>query len=225
MKSSRLLCAAALALGLSGTADAAGLVLRSAGPSAKAYPAGRPLPDNASVSLRAGDMVTVLVSATTRVLRGPGTFSLAAGQRAAAAGFNPRARFGAMRAGEIPSSPSLWHVDVSQSGTFCVPAGQPIQLWRPESADAATLSISPAGGAEQKLAWTAGQDSLGWPSGIPLKPGAEYRLTIDGSAEAAKLSFADIGALPDDPAAMAKAFIDKGCQSQLDLFIDNIPGE
>lgn len=225
MKSSRFLVAASVALGLAGTAEAAGLVLRSAGPSAKAFPAGKPIPDNASVSLKPGDMVTVLVSATTRVLRGPGTFTLAGAAQRTAAGFNPRARFGAMRAGEIPSSPSLWHVDVSQSGTFCVPAGQPIQLWRPESAEPATLSIAPAGGAEQKLAWTAGQDTLGWPSAVPLKPGAEYRLAIEGGADTASLAFADIGALPEDPAAMAKAFIDKGCQSQLDLFIDNIPAE
>jgi len=226
MKSLRLLTAAALALGAAGAADAAGLIVRSIGPSAKAYPAGKSIPDNGSVSLKPGDVVTVLVAASTKTLRGPGTFTVAApAQRFAAGGFNPRARFGAMRAGEIPSSPSLWHADVSQSGTFCVPSGQPIQLWRPESGDPATLAILPAGAAEQKIAWAAGEDSLGWPSAVPLKPGAEYRLTIEGSADIAKLKLADIGPLPTEPGAMAKAFIDHGCQSQLDLFIDNSAGE
>jgi hypothetical protein len=221
---SRLLVAAAVAAAAAGTADAAGLVVRSAGPSAKAYPVGRSLPDNASVSLKPGDVLVVLAAGTTRTLRGPGTFTVAApAQRFAANGFNPRARFGAMRAGEIPSSPSLWHVDVSQSGTFCVPAGQPIHLWRPESAEPATLSLAAGGSGEKKLQWAAGQDSLGWPTDVPLKPAAEYQLTIEGSADTARLSFADIGPLPEDPEAMAKAFIDKGCQSQLDLFVDNTP--
>jgi hypothetical protein len=225
MKTLNMLIAAAAALGAAGAAQANGLVVRSIGPSSKAYPAGKSLPDKASVSLKPGDVVTVLVSASTRTLRGPGTFTLAAASPRAAAGFNPRARFGAMRAGEIPASPSLWHVDVSQSGTFCVPSGQPVQLWRPESADPATLVIAPPGGAEQKLKWAAGEDTAVWPAALKLAPGAEYKLAFDGSADAAKLSFADIGPLPEEPGAMAKAFIEKGCQSQLDLFIDNTQSE
>ena len=225
MAKSRLLIAAALVAGAAGAADAAALVVRSSGPSAKAYPAGKPLPDKASLSLKPGDVVMVLASGTTRTLRGPGSFTLAQTAPRPAAGFNPRGRFGAMRAGEIPSSPSLWHVDVSQSGTFCVAKGAPVQLWRPESAEAATMKIAAATGSEQKVAWSAGQDAIAWPAAVPAAEGARYRLTLEGSAEAATLSLADIGSLPEDPEAMAKAFIDKGCQSQLDLFLDNTPSQ
>jgi hypothetical protein len=225
MKTFRLLLSVALVAGAAGAADASGLVVRSSGPSAKTFPAGRSLPDKASVSLKPGDVLTVLVSSTTRTLRGPGTFTIAAPLQRTAAAFNPRARFGAMRAGEIPASPSLWHVDVSQSGTFCVPAGQQVQLWRPESEGAATLSLAAPGGGEQKIEWAAGQDSVNWPAKVALAPGAEYRLTLAGSSDTARLSIADIGPLPEDPVAMAKAFIDRGCQSQLDLFVDNTPSE
>ena len=229
MKKQGLMLAAAAFAGLAafpGIAAAAGLVVRSAGPSAKAYPAGKSLPDKSVVVLKPGDVVMILGGAATRTLRGPGSFTLAApAQRLAAASFNPRGRFGAMRAGEIPSSPSLWHVDVSQSGTFCVPGGQKVELWRPESSEAAALSMAAPGVAEQKIEWAAGQDTLAWPSAVPLKPGAEYKLTLAGSSDTSRLSFADIGALPEDPGAMAKAFIDKGCQSQLDLFLDNTPSE
>ena len=227
MKKLNLLIAAALsAAALPGAAEAAALVVRSSGPSAKNYPAGKSLPDKAVIVLQQGDVVTILSAASTKTLRGPGTFTLAApAQRFAAASFNPRGRFGAMRAGEIPSSPSLWHVDVSQSGTFCVAGGQKVELWRPESSEAAMLSLAAPGGAEQKVEWAAGQDTLAWPSAVPFQPGGEYKLNLAGSSDISRLSFADIGSLPEDPGGMAKAFIDKGCQTQLDLFLENTPSE
>src|SRR3954453_14040696 len=89
---------------VSGTADAATLVVRSSGPSARALPPGRTIADGTPVSLQAGDVVTLLVATGTRILRGPGSFNLAGGGRGLpAAAFNPRARFGAMRSGEIAS--------------------------------------------------------------------------------------------------------------------------
>lgn len=222
-KRALILAGAALAA-LSAPASGGVLVVRSAGPSAKAYPPGKTLPDNGSVALKAGDLLTVLVSSTRRTLRGPGNFTLAAPKSLAASTFNPRSRFGAMRAGEIPASPSLWHVDVSQSGTFCVAGGERPQLWRPDAAEAATLSIVAPGGAGHEVPWAAGEDSLAWPPGLALGDG-EYRLAVGEGGEVSKLRFADIGALPEDPEAMAGAFIDKGCQTQLDLFIENMPAE
>jgi hypothetical protein len=47
------------------------LVLRSVGPSARRYPAGQRLPDDAAFVLRPGDSVTVLARAGTRIFRGP----------------------------------------------------------------------------------------------------------------------------------------------------------
>ena len=224
MKKGALILAGACLAAFSAPAFAGVLVVRSAGPSSKAYPPGKSLPDNGQVALKPGDLLTVLTSGTQRTLRGPGSFTLAAPKKLAAANFNPRSRFGAMRAGEIPASPSLWHVDVSQSGTFCVPGGERPQLWRPDGAEAATLSIAPPGGAELKAQWAAGEDSLGWPQALPLGEG-EYVVTVGEGGEASKLRFADMGTLPEDPEGMAKAFIDKGCQTQLDLFIENTPAE
>ena len=42
------------------TAQAATIVVRSNGPSAGAYPPGKSLPTGAAITLRAGDVVTVL---------------------------------------------------------------------------------------------------------------------------------------------------------------------
>lgn len=221
------LAAAALLAGGASAALAAPLIVRSSGPSAKAYPAGRALPDNATVSLKAGDTLTVLVANATRVLRGPGTFSLggAATRSAGAAGFNPRGRFGAMRAGAIPASPTLWHVDVTQSGKVCLAGADGVTLWRPESADPVTVRIGGPGGATQTVEWGAGADTLEWPSSLPVAADAEYSISWTGNDDPTKLSFARIVELPGDPAGLAKVLIDTGCQTQLDLFIDSTPAE
>jgi hypothetical protein len=216
--------AAAICLTIPAAAQAA-LVLRSAGPSATAFPPGRSIAESAPIVLKPGDVLTVLVSNATRVLRGPGSFRLAAAAKSAAAGFNVRGRFGAMRSGEIPSSPSLWHVDVSQSGTVCVPPDSKLELWRPEAESAVTLTIAEPGGANQQVQWATGASELAWPSALPLAEGGEYRLTWTGNEDPTRLKFARLAALPADPAGLAQALIDKGCQSQLDLFIDNTPGE
>jgi hypothetical protein len=223
-----LLAAAAAALALLAplAAEAAPLVVRSAGPSAKSYPPGRSLADNASLALQAGDVVIVLVANATRTLRGPGTFSLAGPVRTLAANsFSARGRFGAMRTGDLPASPSVWHVDVSQSGKVCVADPAKVELWRPESAEKVTLSIAPAGGAARSVEWSEGKASLAWPAGVALSEGAEYEVTWTGAPEPTRLSFAKVGALADDRAAIAKALIEKGCQTQLDYLIDTTPGE
>ena len=50
-----------------GSALAQAIVVRSTGPSAAEYPQGRKLPANASVTLRAGDRLTVLDRKSTRL--------------------------------------------------------------------------------------------------------------------------------------------------------------
>src|SRR3954453_23963440 len=75
------------------------VVVRSLGPSAKAYPIGKTLPENAKISLQGGDVVTVLGPRSAQTLRGPGSF--AAGQVALASAASARGRFGALRTGEI----------------------------------------------------------------------------------------------------------------------------
>ena len=51
------------------------VVVRSVGPSAKAYPPGKALTDTSSIKLNSGDAVTLLGPNASRTLRGPGTFT------------------------------------------------------------------------------------------------------------------------------------------------------
>src|SRR3546814_5129296 len=56
-------------------AAAEGLVVRASGPSAKSYPAGRKLADDARITLQANDSLVLLDNRGTRTLRGPGIFT------------------------------------------------------------------------------------------------------------------------------------------------------
>ena len=70
----RILLAATLAM-TTAAAPTKVLIVRSAGPSAKSYPPGRSLPENARITLAMGDTLTLLGSAGTLTLRGPGKFA------------------------------------------------------------------------------------------------------------------------------------------------------
>lgn len=111
-KSSAVMAALLLTLGATGAA-AETFVVSSSGPSARSYPSGRALPDDAHVTLRANDVVVVAVGGETRTLRGPGTFTpaVASGVRTqspvvAAGGDQTRRRIGAVRQPRRPQQTS-----------------------------------------------------------------------------------------------------------------------
>ena len=72
MKVRLLAAAAALTAFAAVSASAAVLVVRSSGPSARGFPAGKALPDSEKLTLKANDVVVLLDSRGTRTLRGPG---------------------------------------------------------------------------------------------------------------------------------------------------------
>ena len=70
-----MLWGTAAAIAFASTAGVANVVVvKSLGPSAKAYPPGKTLPETAKISLQGGDVVTVLGPASAQTLRGPGNF-------------------------------------------------------------------------------------------------------------------------------------------------------
>ena len=122
-----LLWGAAAAIAFGSSAGVANVVVvKSLGPSAKAYPPGRTLSESAKINLQGGDVVTVLGPASAQTLRGPGNFD--AKQVALASAAGQRGRFGALRASEVAHNPSIWDVDVSQSGKICVSDTSKVQL-------------------------------------------------------------------------------------------------
>jgi hypothetical protein len=204
------------------------LVVRSTGPSAAAYPAGRSLPDNARLNLRAGDAVIVLGAAGTRTFRGPGTFSpgsaVQAGARTFAAADGRRARIGAVRgAGIVPHSPTIWHVDVTQSGTFCLASANHVMLWRPDATGPVTLTITGANGSPRTTRWAAGQATLAWPTTIPIANGSSFSIAQSGVAVPTQVTFRTLAREPADLEGVASALIANGCQGQLDVLVETQP--
>lgn len=197
------------------------VVVRSAGPSAKSYPPGKALPDNAKVTLQPGDSVTVIGPSSARSLRGPGTFPVASSSaEGLAAAANRRSRFGAMRSGELALNPSPWNVDVTQSGTICAASG-PLKLWRPESETATKLTITPASGAPATVNWPAGKSTADWPTSVKVAAGSEYKLAL-ADAGTESVTFVMIPAVPTDPVDVAQVLVDHGCQNQLDVLVDGL---
>jgi hypothetical protein len=218
---------AAAALLLASTAAAADiLVVRSVGPSSRAYPPGKHLPDNARLTLQAADQLILLDGRGTRMLRGPGTFAAGAAPTQVASvpvQTQRRARIGAVRGveGGTLRPPSLWHVDIARSTDVCVadPAG--LTLWRADTTTALPLTVTRlSDGASRRVAFEPGASTAAWPADLPPADAARYRL--DGGARPTALTLHALSARPGGLEDMASALIAKGCAAQLDLLIETV---
>ena len=203
----------------SSAAVASVVVVKSLGPSAKAYPPGKTLPESAKITLQGGDVVTVLGPAAAQTLRGPGNF--AAGQMTLASAESKRGRFGALRASDIVKNPSIWDIDVTQSGKMCVTNASKIQLWRPESDSAVKISIRSADGKSQDLDWAAGKASTLWPAALPVASGAAYQIEWPETGDKSSVTFVTVPDSSADIVGTAQVLIQNGCQHQLDLLVQN----
>ncbi len=220
MRAKPMLWAAAVAIALSSTAALANVVVvKSLGPSAKAYPPGKTLPANAKITLQGGDVVTVLGPNSAQTLRGPGNFDASSVSLASAA--SQRGRFSALRSAEIAHNPSIWDIDVSQSGKVCVADANKLQLWRPDSSGAASVEIQSPDGKSQKLSWAAGKATAAWPSALPVKTGTQYQIQWSETGDKSSLDVVTVASVPADLPGTAKVLIDNGCQNQLDLLVSS----
>jgi len=220
--------AALLAAAAATPAAANVLVVRSSGPSASQYPAGRSLPDNARIQLRQGDTVVLLGANGTRTFRGPivttANAAVQAGTRTADSSNGRRVRIGAVRsAGIVPVSPTtIWQIDVTQGGNMCLADTSNVMLWRPDASQATTLTISGAAGT-QEVHWPAGRATVLWPSALPLSDGASYRLSKSGVAVPTEVRIKTLASGPTDVQSVAQALIANDCREQLDLLVESAP--
>lgn len=232
----KIATAAALSCALVAAPAIAGVVVKSSGPSAASYPVGKKIDDAGSVTLREGDSLTVLTGTGTRVLRGPGThrigergkskrtaFAMLTRQRSGA-----RVRTGAVRggpgAGAPPVNPNLWNVDVAKAATMCVPAGEAIGFWRPETAGAETLVLgSKSSDFHVHVTFADGEatTALGIEQ-LPLAQGLSYDLAGPGGVAARRIDFVVMDMVPQDAEELAVALAEKGCMAQLDLLSERL---
>ena len=215
-----MLWGTAVAVAFAPTAGVANVVVvKSLGPSAKAYPPGKTLPESAKISLQGGDVVTVLGPASAQTLRGPGSFD--AKQVALASAAGQRGRFGALRAAEVAHNPSIWDVDVSAGGKVCVADPATLQMWRADSEASVTVQIRSADGNSKELSWAAGKALAPWPTALPIKDGAEYSVEWPDGGDTSKLDVVTVASPPADLVGAAQVLIEHGCQKQLDLLVES----
>src|SRR3954454_3179961 len=220
MRSKLMLWGAAAAIALTSTAGVASVVVvKSLGPSSKAYPPGKTLSESAKITLQGGDIVTVLGPASAQTLRGPGNFD--AKQVTLASAASKRGRFGALRAAEVAHNPSIWDIDVSQSGKICITDASKLQLWRPESETDATVQIHSADGTTRDLSWAAGSALTAWPTALPINNGASYQIEWPDTGEKSSLDFVTVPGAPGDLVGAAQVLLEHGCQKQLDLLVES----
>ncbi len=223
-------------------AVSAGVVVKSSGPSASDYPVGRQVQESASITLRAGDKITVLTDDGTRVMQGPGTFRVGEGASRTRARFSNltrrraagRARTGAVRGvggGAAPGvvrSPNLWFVNVAASGTMCLYDLESVRLWRPDATRAQTFKImdqATQSALDVSFVETETVRALD-PEGIPLASGSEYTITASETGDAEPTSvnvkFVMLTAEYEAPDQLAQALIENGCATQLGLLADTL---
>lgn len=223
-----------IGLALAGTALAgaahAGVVVSSSGPSKAQFPAGKKIDDNSSITLRDGDMVTVLTSGGTQVINGAGvhlvgaageskrsTFAVLTRQRSAS-----RVRTGAVRGtspatGSAERSPNLWYVDVSRAGTVCVASPAAVRLWRPGGEAAATYTLG-NGVKSVEIAFAENTRDVAWDvPAMPLSDGAKYSIAAPDGGSTNEVNFVMLETVPEEPEDLAVRLIEKGCTNQLEL--------
>ena len=210
-------------------ADAAVLVVRSSGPSARSFPAGRALPDKAPIALKANDMLVLLDSRGTRTLRGPGNFDASASAAAAGSALSAvtaqnnsrRVRIQAVRGGPTGATGgrNVWQADVARSGPVCVASPADLGLYRADTSHEADVTVrDSASGASAVVHFEPGQNIAPWPSALPVASGGKFKLV--GMGNPATLDIRMLTPVPAGLEGIAQSFITHGCQAQLDVLID-----
>ncbi len=169
-----------------------------------AYAPGVSLPSSGLINLPAGAALSVLdANGATRTISGPYSGPVAADAPAgdgvlAVLGQlvreddRERSMLGAVRA--FSKSDTLRDplaIDVSETGTFCLPAGQSPVFWRPEKLDLDTrFSIrSWSSNTDPLIAyWKKGDRVLGWPPHVAIGDGDTFVLKVEAARTSAEVT-------------------------------------
>lgn len=235
------LAALVVSAGFAASALAQAVVVRATGPSAAKFPKGAKLAAGARVDLAAGDTVTVLDQAGSRVLKGKASFTIDSkvlrdrgmvGMLSRSLTNPTTVRAGAVRGvtlGEAaPMLPkSVWTADIDRGGKVCVPQGSGLYLWRGTN-DVRRISWlgEAEGGAMVRLLFPQRTSGVAWPNAsLPLIAGRSYRLNDDGATDRT-VDFEVVSlapdAIPDSAADLGALLLANGCEVQFELLADSL---
>ncbi len=210
------------------------VVIKYEGPNGQIFKPGKKLLSTAKISLKTGEVLTVLDERGTRTLRGPGTYSASSAISAGSVSNSNlatliktssvrRARTGAVRGENIPSqtqlSPNLWYVDVSKSSKICVADFQNLQLWRSDSSkEQPSVTIAGASGGSATARFDQGRSTVRWPSTITPVDGGRYSISVPGNVGKTSIEMVKIDVTGEERLdTLASKLLDRGCQVQSEL--------
>lgn len=213
----------------------AGVVVKATGPSSGQYPVGKKLDDTASISLKTGDSVTVLTANGTKVISGPGQFTVGVRGESKRSTFavltrqasNARVRTGAVRSGTssaAPTNPSLWNLDVTHPGTFCIADASRVSFWRPVTAGERVYVLGSGKSdylVQVKFADGAAQTAL-TAAELPLDSNRSYRLSSEAGAAPQPVEFVVLDKVPEAADELGAMLAEKGCTAQLGMLSDRL---
>jgi hypothetical protein len=218
-------------------ANAKAIIVKSSGPSAKAFVPGKAIADNSTVTLKAGDVITLLDGQGTRVLKGPGTFSTTANTQTSSnvatvmknTGTR-QVRTGAVRGAVSEASvrpTNVWLVDTTKSATVCVADTNAVSLWTPTGEQGGNITLTRVSdGKTLPVALRPMQSVKAWPTAeLPIADGSQYRVLRDGVETPVTLRFAAMGPNPQGIENTIAGFVRSGCNAQLDLLIETMSAQ
>ena len=217
-----------------GPSAAAVLVVRSTGPSAAAYPAGKALGDAQTLTLKANDMVVLLDFARHPHAARPGQLQhlgLGIGRRDLAARRGrrpgrhaPRARPGGpRRTVGRDRRPQRVAGRRDPLGHLCVANPADLGLYRGAAASEADVTLTDAASGKTAVVhFDLGQSIARWPADLAVATGSTIK--VKGAGSPATLSVKMLSPVPAGLEGMAQSFIRNDCTAQLDVLIDIFSG-
>ncbi|MFQ5953715.1 MAG: hypothetical protein ACE5JZ_01455 [Kiloniellales bacterium] len=222
---------------LAGAQAAELLILKSTDPS---LPEGGIIDGAQALSLPAGVTLTLVGEEGKKItLEGPYSGVPAASDQPAEGGFGGRmlmalsrliagappdpTRLGATRGSQVATADDFWLINVSVSGDYCLRTDRATEFWRPQADMTEALSIKRYGTQGwAKSEWPAGDDALGWPSGVDLVDDGTYLVRLGMGISVSKIV---VHLLPDDlPSDFHRAawMTEKGCLRQARALLSSL---
>ena len=121
----------------------------------------------------------------------------------------------AIRAGSGLSPPNPYWIDVTQSATACLPAGEKPTLWRAKSSFSSEMTFRAANSGQSfDLSWSSGDKNLPWPTEEKVQANTNYVISQFGvtGTKTLKINFLPGGL--HSPVQQAALMSEMGCQPQ-----------
>lgn len=201
--------------------------------------AGSIVADTDAITVPAGELIVIVEEdGSSRTIEGPFEGAIGSAGEAEGGGLianlgklvqdreESRQVLGAIRAAPGQIAPEVFLIDVARSGVACVPDGDAIRLWRPETLGMETeFALEAAGGAAAvRVLWPENAQTLDWPGGLAAVDGTAYRARLMAAPRPSEITLRRIPADLSSDAERIAWMIEAGCRRQARLALEALTG-